>query len=168
MLPSLKRRYIYTVLFGVPGLLVAALVTLMLFGAAMGALWLFVFGDNPWPASSDAFIAVVFIPVFLCAWAATLVLGYHVGKQREQDAALNKRHVLLSAGLTALLVLFMLAFQVSNGNLGPGSAETRCGEFCEARGYPASLVTPRNDPPRTCSCLDAQGAAVITIPAEGP
>ena len=165
---SMKRRYIYTLLFGVPGLLLAGLLTLVIFGAAMGVLWLFVFGDNPWPESSGPAIAAAVAVVFVGAWAATLMLGYHIGKQREREPKLNKRHVLLSAGLTALLVLCMLAFQLSNGNLGPTSAETRCGEFCSAKGYPASLVTPRNDPPRTCSCLNAQGAAVITIPAEGP
>jgi hypothetical protein len=164
----MKRRYIYTLLFGVPGLVAAAIITLTLFGVAMGVLWLFVFGDNPWPESGNAALIVIFLSVFLGAWGACLLLGYHVGKRREQDVALNRNHVLISAGLTALLVLFIIAFQVSNGNLGPKSAETRCGEFCSTKGYSASLVTPRNDPQRACSCLDAQGSAVITIPAGEP
>ncbi|MGE5074175.1 MAG: hypothetical protein ACM3MF_12170, partial [Anaerolineae bacterium] len=131
----MKRRYIYMGLFGIPGLLVAAILALALFGVTVGVLWLFVFGDNPWPDITNSALAGIVLLAFLGMCAISLRMGYQTGKRHEQDAMLNKSHVLLSAGLTALLLLLMLGFQVSNGNLSPKSAETRCGDFCSAKGY---------------------------------
>ena len=46
----MKRRYVYVLLFATPAFLASIIVSLLLFGAAAGVLWLFVFGDNPWPS----------------------------------------------------------------------------------------------------------------------
>lgn len=103
----MKRRYVYAVLFGLPGLLVSALLTLLVLGMTMGVLWLFVFGDNTWPAYTDTLLPVFFLLVFLLGWVAFLAAGYLIGKRREADAALNKTHVLLSLGATAALLLLV-------------------------------------------------------------
>ena len=104
----MKRRYIYAVLFGLPGLLLSALLTLVLFGATMGVLWLFVFGDNTWPACVDTLLPIFFVVAFLGMWAVTITGGYFAGKRREADVALNKRHVVLALGATAGLALLMV------------------------------------------------------------
>ncbi len=48
----MKKRYLYTLLFLVPGLFVSLLITLAVFAAVFGALWLYVFGDSTWPTWS--------------------------------------------------------------------------------------------------------------------
>ena len=108
----MKRRYIYSLLFGIPGLMLSFLITLMLFGMLMGVLWLFVFGDNTWPAAVDTVVPILVGLVFLALWAAFLAGGYMLGKRREADAALNRLHVLISAAVTALLLAFLFVMIV--------------------------------------------------------
>ena len=57
----MKRRYLYVLIFGVPALLVSVIISFLLFGAAAGVLWIFVFGDNPWPAFAGKMLTAVFI-----------------------------------------------------------------------------------------------------------
>jgi hypothetical protein len=45
----MRRRHLYVFMFSVPGLLASLLVSFAVFGAAAGVLWLFVYGDKPWP-----------------------------------------------------------------------------------------------------------------------
>lgn len=104
----MKRRYIYSVLFGIPGLLLAFISTLMFFGTLMGVLWLFVFGDNTWPAAVDTVLPILLGLVFFGLWAAFILGGYLLGKRREADLALNRVHVLISAAITVLLLAFVL------------------------------------------------------------
>ena len=104
----MKRRYIYSVLFGIPGLLLASISTLMFFGMLMGVLWLFVFGDNTWPAAVDIVLPTLLGLVFFGMWAAFILGGYLLGKRREADLVLNRVHVLISATITFLLLAFVL------------------------------------------------------------
>ncbi len=106
----MKRRYLYSLLFGIPGLLLSFIFALLFFGVALGVLWLFVFGDNSWPAAVDTLLPVGVVIVFLLLWSASLWSGYQVGKRREGDAAINPAHVLASAVVTVLLLAFMLVF----------------------------------------------------------
>ena len=160
----MKRRFLYTLLFGLPGSILSLIVSALFFGAMAGGLWLFVFGDNSWPPALEAALPIVFVAIFLGVWLAFLIAGFMVGRQRERDATLNKAHVWVSIGLTLLMILFIGAWQVSNGNLGPRSVETQCSEFCMQKGYSASSVSPRNSAERTCSCLNANGAEIIQVP----
>src|SRR5512142_2585777 len=104
----MKRRYLYTLLFGIPGLLLSVIFTLIFFATALGVLWLFVFGDNLWPAAVDTLLPLALVVVFLLVWGATLWGGYQVGMRREADAATNLVHVLASASVTVLLLAFMV------------------------------------------------------------
>ncbi len=104
----MKRRYLYMLLFGIPGLLLSFLMTLVSFGMMMGILWLFVFGDNSWPAAVDTLLPILLIVVLLALWTASLWGGYQVGKHREADPRLNLSHVLASAALTLVLLAFVL------------------------------------------------------------
>jgi hypothetical protein len=162
----MKRRYLYAVLVGVPGLIVSLILTLILFGFAAGVLWIFVFGDNPWPALSEKLLAVVFVLVFLVIWLAFLIAGFVIGKRLEQHPTLNRKHILISAGLTILFTLFIVLYQVGISNIGPKSAEVRCSEFCSEKGYSASSLSPRASAGRICGCLDHSGAEIIQIPLE--
>src|SRR5215208_5257546 len=115
----MKKRYLYTLLFGIPGLFMAGLIAILVFATVTGLLWLFVFGDHPWPAAGETMIAVLFVAVFGVLWIGFIVLGYLVGKKLEKDPQLNRKHVLISMGLTLLFILLMGLQQWSVGNLGP-------------------------------------------------
>jgi hypothetical protein len=162
----MKNRYIYSILFGIPGLLISVIVSFVVIGFAGGILWLYVFGDNPWPAYTDTILAVFFVLVFMAAWLAFLITGFIVGKRLEQDPVLKKKHILVSVGVTAIFVLFIIFQQVSVGNLGPKSEGERCMDFCVQEGYSASSIPPRDSGDRSCRCLDGSGNEIITVPLD--
>ncbi len=118
----MKKRYLYLLLFGIPGFFVSGMISLLAFGAGLGILWIFVFGDNPWPPSSDGVLSILLVAVFLILWIASIVTGYVAGKKLEKDPALNWKHVLVSGGLTLLFILVIVLQQRSVGNIGPKSA----------------------------------------------
>lgn len=162
----MKRRYIYLLLFGLPGLFVSAIISLAVFGAAAGVLWLFVYGDSPWPASSGTVLALLFALVFLTVWTASLVIGYSFGKRREKDPVLERRHVLVSLGATLGVALLIVLYQLRVGNIGPRPDSVLCSDFCAERGSSASSMPPRDSGERTCSCLDQFGNTIIIVTIE--
>jgi hypothetical protein len=168
----MKRRYVYVLLFGVPALLAALVVSLLLFAAAAGALWIFVLGDNPWPASAGNVLMGLLVLACAALWLGLLALAYATGKQQEAQPALNPRHVLAAVGTTALLVLLVVAQQWSVGNLGAKSDSVACADHCKAKGFMASGMPPRDSGLATCSCYDAQGREAVKVPmaevAAGP
>jgi hypothetical protein len=160
----MKRRYLYVLLFGVPSLLVSIIISLLLFGAAAGVLWIFVFGDNPWPPSAEKALAAVFFVACLTLWVAFMSVAFIAGKKQEESASLNVKHVIASAGATALAVLFMVLHQWSTGNVGPKSDSVLCSELCREKGFAGSGMPPRDAGAPTCSCFDAQGREAVKVP----
>lgn len=162
----MKKRYLYLLLFGIPGLFVAGIISIFALGAFTGLLWLFVFGDNPWPVSAETILAVLFVVVFLFLWAGIIFVGYWTGRRLETDLALNRTHVFISAGLTLLFLLFMVLYQWRVGNLGPQSDSALCSEFCIQHGYSGSGMPPETSGDRTCSCYDDSGIEALRIPLD--
>ena len=160
----MKRRYVYVLLFGLPALLAALVVSLLLFGAAAGALWIFVLGDNPWPASAGSVLVGLMAVVCVALWLGLLSFAYAAGKLQEAQPALNPRHVLASVAATALLVLVVAAQQWGVGNLGAKSDSVQCADFCKAKGFMASGMPPRDSGLATCSCYDARGHEAVKVP----
>src|SRR5689334_8888903 len=117
----MKKRYIYALLFGIPGLFISVISSFFLFGAVTGVLWIFVFGDNPWPASIENIPVILFVLTFLVVWIGLIGAGYWVGKRLENISTLNRSHILLSSGLTILFITLILLRQFSMGNFGPKS-----------------------------------------------
>lgn len=163
----MNKRYLYAGLFGIPGFFIAVLISFFLFGATMGVLWLFVFGDNPWPAATENISVTLFVLTFLVTWIGLIIIGYWIGKRLEHDPRLNTSHVLLSGGLTIIFLGLLLLQQFSVGNLGPKSDSTRCMEYCLSKGYAASGMPPQNSGDRTCSCYDGNGHEALKIPLDG-
>lgn len=114
----MTRRYLYSLLVGVPGLVVCLLITYIYFGVAGGVLWIFIYRDNPWPVWTGKVVPVIFALDFLTIWLPFPLIGFIFGKRLEQSPALNKMHVLISAGLTILFILFMLSYRVSLEGIG--------------------------------------------------
>ena len=162
----MKKRYIYTILFGVPGLLIAAMLSLIVAGTAAGALWIFVFGDNPWPASVETILPIVILAVFLIVWTAILAAGFFIGKRLERDPVFNKGHILVSIGVIVAFLLGFGFFQLRIGNIGPRSEGLLCSDYCSQKGYSASSESPQNAGNRTCGCLDQSGNEILTVPMD--
>lgn len=165
----MKRRHLYMLVFALPALLASAAVALALFGAVAGMLWLFVFGDNPWPSSAGTVLVVLALTVLAAMWAVLLSRAYAFGRRQEHCPAPVTRHVVLAAGMTALLVLIAVSYQWRTGNIGPKDDGTLCTDFCRDKGFAGSGMPPRNQGAATCSCFDAQGREAVKVPiAEVP
>ena len=79
----MPRRFLYSLLFGLPGLFVAGSISILHFGAVAGVFWLFIFGDDPWPAAAQTLISILFVLVFLVLWLGFILLGYWFGRRLE-------------------------------------------------------------------------------------
>lgn len=162
----MKKRYLYALLFGIPGLFVAGVISLFTFGALAGVLWIFVFGDDPWPLSTNKVLPALFVLVFLLLWIASIAAGYVVGKRLESDPRLDGKHILISGGLTLLFILFIVLQQFNVGNMGHRSDSMLCADFCTQRGYSASGTPAQNSGDRSCTCYDNAGNEALRVPWE--
>ena len=162
----MKKRYIYSLLFGIPGFFIALIISFIIFGLLAGVFWLFVFGDNTWPSSSGPILTGILILTFLVLWIATIMIGFATGKKLEKDPQLNMSHVLISGGLTLLFILFIVLQQLSVGRLGPKPDSVVCGDYCSLNGYSTSGLPPLESSDRTCTCYDDFGNEAIKIPLD--
>ena len=157
-----KRRYLYVLIFAAPTFLLSVIAGGILLGAAAGALWLFVFGDDPWPPAADTLLTSVFVLGCAAFWIAQLSIAYAVGKREEAKPALNGTHVLLSVGSTVVLVTF-IALRLWGVGVGNRPDSLVCADHCLAAGAAGSGMPPRDSGDRTCSCYDAEGRVTTSI-----
>ena len=71
----MKKRYLYSILFGVPGFNVSLIAAFNLFGFVAGFLWLYVYGDETWPASAESILPILFVICFMTLWVISLLDG---------------------------------------------------------------------------------------------
>jgi len=162
----MKKRYVYLLLFLVPGLFTSLLITLALFGAVYGTFWLFVYGDSAWPDWTEQVMPILMLVIFSGIWIGTIVTGYCVGKKLETSPGFDFRHLWLSLGATLLPIVIMLLHQFSIGNLGPKSDGQLCSEYCSGLGYDMSSMSPRDFGEQTCSCIGRNGEEEIFLSIE--
>jgi len=162
----MKKRYLYSLLFGIPGLFVSGIISILAFGAFAGILWLYMLGDDPWPAAAETILSVLFVLMLLTLWMGFIILGYAVGRRLEKIPTLNRSHVLFSAGLTLFFILLMVFYQWQIGNIGPQSNSRLCSEFCTQHGYSGSGMQPERSGDKTCSCYDDSGNEALRIPLD--
>jgi hypothetical protein len=162
----MQKRYLYAILFGVPGLCLSLIMTLLVIGAVSGFLWLYLFGDNPWPTASAKLLSILTAGMLLVLWTVTIVFGYLTGKRLEVSPGRNRWHYVVSAVLTIAPLLLLLLYQWSVGNLGTHSDSLVCRDLCLAKGYPASGMPPKNTGERVCICYDS-GHEVLRVPLDG-
>ena len=114
----MKARYAYPLLFLAPSAMAGVIVAAFVAAAGAGILWIFVYGDNPWPPSANTALMGLAMLVGLFVLAALIALAHRVGKARESRGGLHKSHVLLALGLSVGLPLLVLFHQWQVGNLG--------------------------------------------------
>ena len=159
-----KRRYLYTFLYAIPGLFVSLGISLLIFAMAAGFVWLFIHGDESWPDTTNNTLVALFLITFLMLWLGSIVIAYRVGKTHEKDSTFNANHVFLAIALTILPISLMALQQFNVGNIGAKSDSAICSDFCVANGYSASEMPPKNSGDRSCICLDSVGEAAIKVP----
>jgi hypothetical protein len=162
----MKKRYLYSLLFGIPGFFVSAIISFLIFGATAGVLWIYFFGDSSWPASIETMLPIVSGLIFLLVWITCILIGFVTGKRLEKDPALNRNHLLASAALTILFVVLIVLQRLSVGNIGPKSDGVICSEYCSEKGYSGSGMPPLNSGDRTCSCYDNSGNEALKVPLD--
>jgi hypothetical protein len=162
----MKKRYLYSILFGVPGFFVSLIISFLIVGGVVGVLWIYFLGDDPWAESTGTVLSILFALTFLIAWIAVIIAGFAAGKKLEKDPVVNKTHILISVGLTLLFILFIVLQQWSVGNIGPKSEAELCNDFCAHEGYSASGMPSKDSGERTCSCFDDSGSEVLKVPLD--
>ena len=162
----MKKRYLYSILFGVPGFIVSLIVAFILFGFVAGFLWLYVYGDETWPASAESILPILFVICFMTLWVISLLSGYHTGKRLEATPGLNQRHILGAVVATILPVVLIVFHQTRTGSSGATIDSVLCSEYCSNKGYSTSGMPPKDSGDRSCSCLDGMGQAAVTVPMD--
>jgi energy-coupling factor transporter transmembrane protein EcfT len=162
----MKKRYVYTLLFLVPGLTVSLFITGIVFAVVFGVLWLFVFGDSPWPAWTEWLVPALMLALFSSLWIGAGVTGYFVGKKREAEPGLDPRHLRIALVATVVPIFIVLLHQLGIGNIGPKSDGERCSEYCMGQGYAVSSMPPQDSGERSCSCLGERGEVALTLPLD--
>jgi len=160
----MQRRYLYILMFSLPGFLASLMISIVLSASIAGIFWLFVFGDDPWPVSADRTLAIIFIFSLLVLWGAFQYLAYRTGRKEEANASLSVRHAVIAAGVTALLSLVIIFHQWRAGNIGTPSNSVMCSEHCRDQGFSGSGIPPRNSGLEICICYDAQGREAVKSP----
>lgn len=162
----MRRPHLYLLLFSVPALVAALLAGFIVLATAAGVMWLFVYGDDPWPGAAEAALVALFAAVSLAAWTVLLRRAYRAGQQDERAGTPPRtgRLALAAAGFTALLGVLIGMHQWRVGNIGPKSDSLVCSDFCAARGFKGSSMPPRDAGKPTCTCIDDGGHPALTVP----
>jgi hypothetical protein len=123
---KLRHRYL---LVGIAwALLLAPVVTFAFTSFMLGAFWLYVFGDNPFPQWLDGFILITGSIVFLLTATTSIHLSRKYGRLRESSAlgdAPEEHRRALFLGLLPVVLLALTALVVWQraGDTAAGSAQ---------------------------------------------
>ena len=133
----MKRRYLYLLLFALPATLLALIAAGVAVAGAAGVLWLFVFGDDPWPRQSDLSLAVIAVLAAAPVLAASFMMAWRAGLAQESQPRVPRGHLGLAIGLTLALGA-LIVLQLAGPRRGPVSDGERCADWCRTSGFDAS------------------------------
>ena len=101
-----KPRILLAITGGVLGLAAGVCAAFLSVGVLAGILWLFVFGDNPWPDWTGPLITAVALVIVLVSIAAGAWIGYRRG---ERMSSASPGAVARQVAAAAILVLLFVA-----------------------------------------------------------
>jgi hypothetical protein len=113
-----KARYSYPLLFLLPSAMVAFLAAFVVAGVGAGILWIFVYGDRPWPESVNTMLMGVAIAGSALTLTALVALSYFIGKSGESRGGVPRSHVVVALVISVGLPLLVLLHQWQVGNIG--------------------------------------------------
>lgn len=102
--------------------MLAFLAAFVAAGAGAGILWIFVYGDNPWPAAANTALMAAAVTASALMLVTLVALSYSFGKQQETRGGVRRSHVLIAIGVSVGLPLLVLLHQWQVGNLASGLA----------------------------------------------
>ncbi len=114
----MKARYSYPLLFLLPSAMLALLAAVAVVAVGAGVLWIFVFGDDPWPASANTVLMAMAVTASALAFVTLIALSYSFGKSREIQGGLCRSHVVFAVAVSVGLPLLVLLHQWQVGNIG--------------------------------------------------
>jgi ABC-type Fe3+ transport system permease subunit len=86
--------------------------------AGAGVMWIFIYGDNPWPSEANTLLVAGAATIAALVLAGLLAVSYRVGRAREVSGGVRRSHVFVALGLSIGLPLLVLVHQWQVGNLG--------------------------------------------------
>lgn len=94
-------------------LFLAPVVAYTVLGVVLGVLWLWVFGDDPWPAATGWVIPVLCLAVLLTTAAGCILVAHRHGRRREIAARDDKAREWRRIGLWTLVPLVLIVITVT-------------------------------------------------------
>lgn len=163
----MRKRYIYALLYGIPGFFASIPLLLVSFLIFCNPLDAGKFGPHTFCGGMNSFAKI--IPIFFLPWwIISIWMGFIAGKKYEKNKTLNRKHVLTSLITTIVLILIITAFYLRSREANrPNPDFKKCDDFCSQKGYPQSSMgypgTP--DPSKvSCSCYANDGKHMLKIP----
>lgn len=105
-----NKRYLYALLYGIPGFFLSIP---LFFVSSISMLFICSPMDPHNFCSEHPYSFYILTPLFFLPWWLLFIrMGYIAGKKLEVDRTLNKKHVLISAGITALFILIIVIFLI--------------------------------------------------------
>ncbi len=137
----MRLRTLYLLVGLVLGGLASVAVMIQVFALAAGVSWLYLFGDDPWPARAGAYLLGTSLVAGLATLGAGLGFGYAVGRRYETlprpEPARRRGYGLLLAGLALWLLVGFLALlqqeRQSSARAAAAVEEAAYGELLQAR-----------------------------------
>jgi len=90
----MNLKLIYILIYAIYGFLAGMILSLVFVAVTAGIFWLFIFGDNPWPAWSQTAMLIVFYTTLVATIAGGIFFGVKRTrelKDQEVDQAFKKR-----------------------------------------------------------------------------
>jgi len=154
----MKKRYLYALLFAIPGFFISLPVAREIF-----VVFLDVYETYISPQVQFRETAVLIL-IFLTVWAALIAIGYLVGMKIENGPASNWIAILISGGLTLLFLVFLLRWSVDYA--AERSNLTLCSEYCQRNGFSGSVAPPSDASEQTCRCFNFSNDESLSVPLE--
>lgn len=111
----MKARWLYLLMLTPLCMMASAFAAMALTAGLAGILWLFVYGDDTWPAFVEPLLLTAGVGMFLVFWIALAWGSYCWGKRMETQGGLKRLHIIwvsaLSIALPALVILRELSHQ---------------------------------------------------------